>query len=535
VIRPEFKAVLTREDMRKLDAATIAAGTPSLELMERAGKQVASYLGARRDQIVPGRRGTRPSLLVLAGNGNNGGDGFVIARLLADEAWDVTVALCAGTPRPDGDAEINLRRWRNAGGAMLSAQACQQKLAAGDTAWDLALDTLFGTGLDRPLTGNLVDLIRALNGSGIRVVSVDIPSGLCADTGHPLGAAVLADVTVTLGAAKPGLFVGAGPNHSGRIAIVDIGLLDFERAGIEPVGQVIDGDSSAYWIPHRHRMTHKGELGHVLVAGGQRGKTGAVLLAARGALRAGAGLVTMAVPRAVADPTDAALAEAMTLPLADTPSAEIAEQVCDELGGELERFTSLVIGPGMGTGRGAARLLDACLREFRGPIVVDADGLNVLAEERERLSERLESRRARGHGPVILTPHPGEMSRLLGTSSGEVQHDRLAACRTFTAKHAATLVLKGAATIVSDGERTGFNTSGNAGMASPGMGDVLSGITAAFAARLESPFVAASLAVYVHGLAADMLAARTRGPGFLASEVADALPSAVAALGTTID
>jgi NAD(P)H-hydrate epimerase len=534
MIRAEYKPVLTRENMRKLDAATIAAGTPSLELMERAGTHIASFLRARRDSFVPGRRATQPSLLALAGAGNNGGDAFVVARLLAAQGWDVTVA-CAGQPRPDSDAGINLQRWLDAGGSVVAAEACLEKLRGGDPPWDLALDALFGTGLDRPLTGQIVEIVHALNTSGIRVVSVDLPSGLDADTGHPLAAAVLADATVTIGAAKPGLFVGVGPNHAGRVTLVDIGLLDPERAGAHPVGQMIDGETCAMWLPHRHRMTHKGDLGHVLVAGGQRGKTGAVLLAARGALRAGAGLVTMAVPTTVADATDAALAEAMTLALPETSVVEIGADAWSVIAREPGRFTTAVVGPGMGTGEGAATLVEAMLREFQGTLVVDADALNVLAARRDTLAEILSARRARGHRSVIFTPHPGEMGRLLGVSSADVQHDRVAAARRFRGYQGATLVLKGAGTIVAESERIGFNTSGNAGMASPGMGDVLSGITGALAARIDSPFVAAALAAYLHGLAADMLAMRTQGPGFLAHEVADALPSALAALGTTID
>jgi NAD(P)H-hydrate epimerase len=243
----------------------------------------------------------------------------------------------------------------------------------------------------------------------------------------------------------------------------------------------------------------------------------------------------MAVPDSVAIATDAALLEAMTTALPESESVEVGAGAWDALkSSDAARFTAAVIGPGMGTGAGAGELVDGFLREFRGPLVIDADGLNVLALAPERL-RRLSERSTRGHGPAILTPHPGEMARLMGISTAEVQQDRLGACRTFARAHNVTVVLKGAATVVSDGERVGFNTSGNAGMASPGMGDVLAGVSASFACRIDSAFTAASLAAYVHGLSADLLAMRTRGPGFLASEVADAIPGALAALGTTLD
>ena len=530
---PDFKPVLTREDMRRLDAATISAGTPSIELMERAGRRIAEYLQANRE-MFPGGRTTRPSLLVLAGSGNNGGDGFVVARLLAELGWNVDVTLCGREPAPGSDAAANLRLWRDAGGKITEIGRVLSKLHDGGAGWDVALDALYGTGLDRALQGRDVDVVRAVNESALYTVAVDIPSGLCADTGHPLGVAVVADATVTIGAGKPGLFVGAGPDHAGRVTVVDIGLLDLEKAGIESLAQVIDRETCSMWLPPRRNTIHKGDLGHVLVVGAQRGKTGAVLLAARGALRAGAGLVTMAVPQSLVDPTDTALTEAMTFGVAETARGEVGEGAFETLAPELGRFTTAVVGPGMGTGPGAHTLVKGLLRDFAGTLVIDADGLNVLASSRDELAVALSHRRARGQGAVILTPHPGEMGRLAGTSSNDVQQDRLAAVRSFCSKHAATLVLKGAGTIVSDGVRTAFNTSGNPGMASPGMGDVLSGITAAFAARIASSFVAASSAVHVHGLAADLLAVRIRGAGFLAGEVADTVPAATASLGSTV-
>ena len=534
MIQSDFKPVVSRLDMRRLDEATIRAGTKSIELMERAGQHIADFVRGHLDTLLPrARRGSgSPHVLVLAGPGNNGGDGYVVARMLAADGWQVSVAACGKAPNPSSDAGINCRRWRADGGTTIDVTRCQQQLQQDKGGWDLAVDALFGTGLDRPLDAPFVELISTLNASGTPLVAVDTPSGLCADSGRPLGIAVLADATVTLGAAKPGLFVGVGPNHTGHIAIADIGLVAPAEAGITPVGQVIDDETCAMWVPHRHATTHKGDLGHVLVVGGAPGKTGAVLLAARGALRAGAGLVTMAVPRRLAATIDAALPEAMTLALPESDSGEIGDSAWDDLSYDVSRYTTAAIGPGIGTGAGASALVGAMVERFAGTLVIDADGLNVLAAERDRLCERLRQRAERRFGAVVLTPHPGEMGRLTGTSSAEVQSNRLETVRAFSATHDAVLVLKGAATLVCDRQRTGFNSSGNPGMASPGMGDVLAGVTAALATRCADPFEAAALAVYVHGLAGDTLAARLRGPGFLAGEVADAVPIALAALSS---
>jgi len=528
------KPVLTREDTRKLDADTIASGTPSIELMERAGERIAAFVESHVDELVGAEpRGASLKLLVLAGPGNNGGDGFVVARLLSASGWEPTVALCARPPRAGTDAATNLERWKRLHGGLMSRGECVELLRAGGLDYDLVLDAMFGTGLDRDLDGSYVELIGALNESGLPVVAVDTPSGLCADTGKVLGSAVLADATVTLGAAKPGLFVGNGPNHAGRIAIADIGLRDTDEAGIVPVGCVLDDECCEAWVPHRHPMTHKGELGHVLIVGGSAGKTGAVLLAARAALRSGAGLVTMAVPATLAATTDAALFEAMTVHLADDGHGQVAAPAWNGLVATLERYRAIVVGPGLGATDAAVPLVRGLVTTFRGPLVIDADALNVLAAEpRDALERMFRNRADAGAARAVLTPHPGEMGRLLGISSAAVQDDRLAACSGLAERLAATVVLKGAATLVCDGDRTGFNSSGNAGMASPGMGDVLSGLSGTLAAELPDSFAAAALAVYVHGLAGDMLSDRYGGPGFLAGDLADAIPAAFAALRT---
>jgi len=540
--------VLGRADVRALDGATIAAGTPALELMERAGAAIAHELA----RAAAGLAGGTPGLLVLAGSGNNGGDGFVVARLLAERHWACTVALCAGEPRAGGEAAINLERWRRCGGAVIDLARAREAIASGAPQYGFVLDALLGTGLDRPVDAKLVDLIHCLNSCGnshagstktrLAVVAVDIPSGLCADSGRPLGCAVRASATVALGAYKPGLFLADGPDYAGRLLVADIGLLAPARAGLQPLGLALDASCTAGALAAPAPMTHKGTRGHVLIVAGSRGKSGAGVLCARGALRSGAGLVTLALPRSQQPIAAACLAELMTAPLPEDDSGALAGDCVDELEALLEMADSVVFGPGLGTGEGAEAALRTVLSLAGCPVVLDADGLNILSrmgEERRRL---LEERASRSMPPVVLTPHPGEMARLVASTTDAVQASRLEQAVKLAKNEGCCVVLKGAGTIISDGARTAFNASGNAGMATAGMGDVLGGVIGALAARGLDLLDAAALGVYAHGIAGDSracsigaTAANPQAPwsarlGFLASEVADALPAALAGI-----
>ena len=518
--------LLKSKDMVALDRFTIDAGTPSLELMERAGRAVSEQLLANPALRTKNR--AEPRILVLAGRGSNGGDGLVVARMLVEAGWEVDVTLAMGRPGAGTDAAVNLERWERLGrGPTLSPAEARHRLGGEPTAYEVVLDTLFGTGLDRDLNPETRELVETLNAArlrqGLLVVAVDLPSGLSADDGQVMGATVEADATVTIGAGKLGLFLGQGIRAAGKVTVADIGLADPQRAGIKIMGEVLDETGCRRFIGPRQRDAHKGSQGHVLIVGGSAGKTGAALLAARAALRAGAGLVSLAVPSSVAATVDAEFTETMTTRLADR-DGEPDRGAMAALAPELDRFDAVVVGPGLGTGEGAHELVEGLAQAFEGPLVLDADALNIVAGARARLVS------ARKGRPALLTPHPGEMARLLGTDSASVQTDRLEACRRLVADGGLTVVLKGAATVVSDGSRLAFNSSGNPGMASAGMGDVLAGTVGAFAAAGLGPFEAASLAVYLHGRAADLLAARLGGPGFLAGEVADALPEALSAL-----
>jgi hydroxyethylthiazole kinase-like uncharacterized protein yjeF len=526
--------VLRRADVRALDAFTIRRGLASLDLMEKAGEALADYF----DESVRRDSSDTPHVLILCGSGNNGGDGFVLARLLDARGWSVTVALCSSEPREGSDAHANLLRWRQCGGKLRDRSATLALLGDASSAglrpsFDVIADALFGTGLDRPLDAAFVELVRGIGDSGIPVIAVDVPSGLDADTGLPLGAAVRAEATATLGAAKPGLFIGKGPDYVGRVSVLDIGLARPDEAELEVVGTVLDSTAIAPLLPERRGSTHKGDVGHVLVCGGSNGKSGAVLLGARAALRAGAGLVTMALPATLAPAADLALWEAMTIGLADDGHGNVADNAYASIENATARFSVAAVGPGLGTGEPARALVEAMIEGFDGALVLDADALNVLAG-REAIARALAERAAAGRGGVVLTPHPGEMGRLLGTTAAAVQADRIGSVRACVARYpGAIVVLKGAATLVGGGKAIRFNTSGNPGMASPGMGDVLAGTLAALLAVVDDLLDAASIAVFAHGLAADLLAAETEGAGFFASEVADAIPNAMREIRST--
>ena len=518
--------LLTREAARRLDQATIAAGTPSEQLMERAGQKISEQLIQSAPRLLLNAR-AKPSLLVLAGSGNNGGDGLVVARLLSERGWNASVALCCGAPRPGSDARANLVRWKGSGGTTTGIE--EARVAIEESGYDLVLDALFGTGLDRPLEGPVLRLIESLNRSQLPVVAVDIPSGLDGDQGLPLGAAVCADATVTLGAGKPGLFLASGPNCSGKVSVADIGLLDPGSAKVEVMGEVLDLGGMRGGLEPRPRSLHKGQLGHVLIVGASAGKTGAAVLAARAALRTGAGLVTMAVPATLAPQVDAALTEAMTMSLADS-AGSAGEGAWRAVEPSLGDFDAIVAGPGLGTGAGAREIVHGLIENSPRPLVLDADALNIVAQDGHGTARALERRGLRGDfQEAILTPHPGEMARLMGTGTDHVQENRIGACRGLAHRFNACVVLKGAATVVAQDRRLAFNSSGNPGMATAGMGDVLAGTIGSLAARVAA-YEAAAIGVYLHGHAADLLEAGRGGPGFLASEVADALPAATSAL-----
>jgi ADP-dependent NAD(P)H-hydrate dehydratase / NAD(P)H-hydrate epimerase len=474
-------AIYSASQVRDLDRRAIGElGIAGYELMTRAGTSTLDALCA----LWPATR----TVAILCGPGNNGGDGYVVARLARARGLGAAV-VAHGDPRSlAGDARRAYDDFAAAGGV------CEPWSPSVLEA-DVIVDALFGTGLARPIGGEAAARIAAVNASGRPVVAVDIPSGLDADTGAVHGVAVRADLTVTFIGRKVGCYVGEGLDHVGRLLLDDLDVPTAAFDGTVPVARLLGDDTLLKALPRRRRTSHKGSHGHVLVIGGGPGMPGAARLAGEAALRAGAGLVTLAV-----HPANSGIAA--TRPELMCAAAESAADIKALLG----RSTVIAVGPGLGQGAWAAALIEAAIGSGL-PMVVDADALNWLAAGPRRCDH------------WVLTPHPGEAARLLGTTAAAVQADRLEAARELQARYGGVVVLKGAGTIVYQPGGPAFVCDrGNPGMAAGGMGDVLTGVIAGIVAQCGDLALAARAGVYAHAQAGD-LAARAGERGMLASDV----------------
>ncbi|MGQ9689138.1 MAG: NAD(P)H-hydrate dehydratase [Desulfobaccales bacterium] len=504
--------LVTAEEMRHLDRRAIEdLGIPSLVLMENAGR--STYQILRRE--FPDLQGP---VVVLAGRGNNGGDGFVVARYLMNEGIPVAVLLFAAKDQVGGDALVNLRLLEKMGLEVEEILGEDQLSAVTHrlSRAELLVDALLGTGLNSPVRGMLAQVIARVNQSRPPVVAVDIPSGLSADTGEPLGEAVQAQVTVTYGLPKVGQIVPPGRDLVGRLWLVDISIPPALAQAVRT--ELTEADEMRALLPPRPFASHKGAFGHLVVVAGSEGKTGAAAMTAEAGLKTGAGLVTVAVAASLNDILEVKLTEAMTLPLPEAQGARaLGEKALAPLQDFLAGKTAVALGPGMGTHPETQELVRTLVRHCPLPMVIDADGVNALAGHLEILP--------RSAGPRLLTPHPGEMGRLMGVSSKEVQSGRLDLARTFALEHKVWLVLKGAQTVVADPDgRVSLNPTGNPILASGGTGDVLTGLIGGFLAQGLAPWDAARLGVFLHGLAADYLAANIGSRGHLAGDLLIILP-----------
>ncbi len=520
--------LLTADEMRRLDRATIEGGfVPGPGLMERAGAGVVAAMERRYGSPL----GLR--VLVLSGPGNNGGDGFVAARLLRARGATVAVGVVGPLARVRGDARVHFDRMQADGleATALEDEADLARLLATRDRWDFALDAVLGTGAQgepEGLAAAAVQALRELDERGTSIVAVDLPTGVNADTGAIARRAVRADLTVTFGAPKRGHFLYPGRAFAGALEVVDIGLVagDGDAAGFPFT--LATAEEIASLLPLRDPRAHKGSVGRVLVAGGSPGLTGAVALAARAATRAGAGSVQCAVPEGLHDILEVKLTEEMTLAVAQGAGRALAPAAADAILARAAAVDALVVGSGLSRDAGAAELARRLVAGSPCPVLLDADGLNAFVGHGGRLSA---APAGTARAARVLTPHLGEMSRLSGIAAAELELHRMDACREWAMKWGCVLVLKGAPTVVAgpDGRAT-VNPTGNPGMATAGMGDVLAGIAAALLAQGLSPYDAARAAVYVHGLAADHCA-RAIGPvGFGAGDVTEALPGVLAEL-----
>jgi ADP-dependent NAD(P)H-hydrate dehydratase / NAD(P)H-hydrate epimerase len=506
--------VVTAEEMRALDRWTIEHHTPGPVLMERAGAGAAQVLRVQWPKLGG-------PVVVCCGRGNNGGDGFVLAHELRRARGGVEVWLVGRRQDVRGDAAEMMDRWRGAITTVETAgqlEPLQRRLERAG----VVVDALLGTGLNAPVEGTFAAVIDAINASGRPVLAIDIPSGLSADTGRPLGTAVQAAVTATFAFPKLGQVLYPGAELCGRLDVVDIGIPPEAVAAMRPQMRLLEAGEVGRLLPRRPRDSHKGTFGHVLVVAGSRGKTGAALLASAAAARAGAGLTTLAAAASLLPVLEGHVREVMSEPLPDagdgTATLDDAALVDRLLAGR----AAVVCGPGLGTADGTRALVHHVVRRARAPLVIDADGLNAVAGT-DVLCQR--------PAPTVVTPHPGEMARLLRCSTSEVQADRVASARRFAANHGVVTVLKGARTVVATPEgAVAISPTGNPGMASGGMGDVLSGILGGLLAQGLDPFAAATLGVFAHGAAADALAARRGEVGLLAGDLLNELPPTIARL-----
>jgi NAD(P)H-hydrate epimerase len=512
--------VLTAAQMREADRFTVEdIGIPSLVLMENAGRQVVAAIEASYEARLEGR------VAVLCGRGNNGGDGFVVARTLLQRGIDASVFVIGALVEVRGDARTNLDILGRLGMTVVEI--------GDEQAWELhfseiskcslIVDAIFGTGLRSGVAGMMETVIADVNAADIPVVSIDLPSGLSADTPHLVGDCVDASLTVTLGALKLPLVLPPGEAYAGDVVIADIGIPYEVVDGLDgPRVELLTPEQLRSVPGPRAAEAHKGEFGRVTVVGGARGRTGAAYLTAMGALRSGAGLVTVATPHSCL-PIVASLSPLlMTTELPDDGSGQLAGGGVDGL--LAYEHDVIACGPGLGRSPATAALVRELLEHAAVPLVLDADALSVLADDPGRLTGRDER-------TVIITPHPGEMARLVGGTGADVQANRRQGGTDVGTTHGVDVVLKGHRTVIATPAGHVFiNPTGNPGMATGGSGDVLTGMIAAWLAQLLDAEAACRLAVFLHGAAGDRAAAIEGQTGLVATDLLECLGEALEGL-----
>lgn len=486
--------------------------------MERAGSGVVACL----EQVLGTPRGK--VVTVLCGKGNNGGDGFVAARLLHRRRAKVRVLTMAPVSELSRDAATMYRQFVRAAGKSAVrpfTSKSQAQLLLRDS--DILVDALLGTGLSSEVAGRYGEAIDGINEAGRPVVAVDLPSGLHADTGTILGRAVRASLTVTFGLPKLGLYQNHGIDLAGLVRIVEIGIPQAYIDAVQSRTTLITNSFVRASLPVRRLASHKGTFGHAGIIAGSVGKTGAAAMAAKAALRVGAGLVTVAIPSSVNDVLEAKLLEAMTVPMPETKARTFSRTAFDRLMAFIAARTAIAIGPGLSTHPETVELIQALVKQLDRPAVLDADALNALAGRASLLTEC--------KTPPILTPHPGEMARLeIDATPQSVNADRIGTATRFARERGVFVVLKGARTVIARPDGTvAICPTGNPGMATAGTGDVLTGMIVGLLAQGLAPWEAACVGAYLHGHAGDLAATTNGQAGMIAGDVIAQIPSALKA------
>lgn len=512
--------VVTAAQMRKIDQDTIKGiGIPGIVLMETAGSEIVRLI----ERYYP----TAQRIGIFVGKGNNGGDGLVIARQLTHAGREVQIFLVSPAESFTGESLTNLDIAKNLGLPIEEILTDVPNIR--NLRCELLVDAILGTGLQGDVRQPIANVINAINNLPIPILAVDLPSGLDADTGHPLGICVQADRTITIGLPKRGLLVHPGAELAGKLEVVDIGFPQ----------QVIDAQNikvhwttkknADEWIPSRSPASYKGSYGRVLVVAGSTGMTGAAALASEVALRVGTGLATLAIPQSLNPILEIKLSEVMTLPLPETEAGSLTESATSTILEYAENTKSvLAIGPGLSQHPETVGLVHQLISENHKQelglrMVIDADGLNALAQATDLISLL--------GAKTVLTPHPGEMARLTNLPISTLESNRIGTAEEFANQYGVTLVLKGAPTITADPNgNTWINSTGNPGMATAGMGDVLTGIIAGLMAQNVPSETAAVLGVYLNGLAGDIAAETLGMHGLIAGDVLRAVPKAISSL-----
>lgn len=502
-IEPWLTGIFDAERMRAADRWAIEEqGVPSLELMEAAGGAVAEAAGAA------GRPGPAR---VVCGKGNNGGDGLVAARRLSETGYEAEALLLWPDGELSGDAETNLKRFQGPVRHVDPGELPDALAGSG-----VVVDAIFGTGFSGAPRAPADAAIEAINSCGAPVVAADVPSGVDASTGEVEGVAANADVTVSFHAAKLGHWIAPGKWHAGEVRVAAIGIPP--GAVVEPPAGLIEPAVLALAPPRDARST-KFSSGQVVIAGGSTGLTGAVCMAAETAIRAGAGYATVCVPRDLEPIFEVKLTEVMSRGCPG-PEGSLGPEAAEPILATAERAAAVVLGPGLGRADGAFELARALASQVKAPLVIDADGLNALAGHLDLLAGR--------EAPTVITPHAGELARLLERESGDVSARRLSSAREAAERSGAIVVLKGDDTLVVHGERVAVNRTGSPGLATAGTGDVLSGMIAALLARGVEPFAAACAGVLAHARAGREAAARVGAESVIATDVVESVPAGLA-------